>query len=323
MYKAGIIGLGGIAASHFNGLKDTGRAEIVCGWDMNEEAIAKAVEERGIEAKASAERVIHSDVDIVVIDTPGFAHVEYVQQAALAGKDTICEKPVALNMKDALAIKEAVDKSGICFQVSFNHRNNPEFGTLKSVQDDGRLGRTVSAWAHLYAPVSSARWRQIQESGHWRASFELSGGRINEFCSHTVNWLLWVLGAPQTVYGRALFTTEGFELDDADYALIQCEKGVGLLDVHRHAGVAKDSNFGILGTGGSVMLKDGAIGFTAMDEDTVDVPVSTEIKPKHAEFLDCIEAGTQPLTDINSAIDTLKVCLAFNKSAKSGEVETV
>lgn len=322
-YRAGLIGLGGIAASHVNGLKDTGRASVVCGWDQSEGAVAKAVDEWGLEAKSSAEDLIQSDIDIVVIATPGFAHREYVEMAAAAGKHIICEKPVALNMDDALAIKQAAEKAGVMLQISFNHRNDPKFSTLKRVQEEGRIGTTVSAWARLYAPSSSERWRKIQESGHWRASFELSGGRINEFCSHTVNWLLWVLGTPKTVYGRALYVTEGFELDDADYAMIQCEHGVGLLDVHRHAGIAADSNFGILGNGGSVMLKDGAIGLTRMDEDAEDIPIDETIRPKHAEFLDCIEKATEPLTSIDSAIDTLKVCLAFNKSARSGQVEAV
>ncbi len=324
MYKAGLIGCGGIAPSHVDGLKATGRAEIVCAYDIAPDALAGAVEKWGIEpCRSGAELIARDDLDIIVIDTPGFARVEYVQQAAAAKRHIICEKPVALNMDDALAIKRAVEAAGICFQTSFNFRHTPPYVQLKTEAEAGRVGPLVSAWARLHAPSSSARWRQIQESGHWRSSFELSGGRINEFCSHTVNWLIWVLGRPISVYGRSLFVTEGFEVDDSNYALIECERGTGLLEVNRHAGVTDEANYGIMGRHGSVVLKDGRIHFKPMDEDPVDVPINEEIVSKHAHFLDCLEAGRQPLNDIDDAIATLKVCLAFNRSARSNQVEPV
>lgn len=322
-YKAGIIGCGGIAESHFKGLKETGKAEIVSGWDIDPEAVKKYQENWDVKSVESAEALIDSDVDIVVIATPGFAHRDYVEKAATAGKHIICEKPVALNMEDAMAIKQAVENHNIIFQVSFNHRNTPMFVTLKECQDSGCLKGTVSAWARLHAPASSERWLDIQKSGHWRSSVELSGGRINEFCSHTVNWLLWVLGTPKTVYGRALYVTEGFEVDDADYALIECENGVGLLEVNRHAGVAPEENFGIMGHGGSVVLKDKKVLYKPMDKDVEEIPIDEKTMSKHAEFIDCIEQNKQPKTDVDSAIETLKVCLAFNKSAASGQVEKV
>lgn len=161
------------------------------------------------------------------------------------------------------------------------------------------------------------------QSGHWRSSAELSGGRINEFCSHAVNWLLWVLGRPLTVYGRALCVTEGFVLDDADYALIQCEKGVGLLEVNRHAGVAPEENYGVMGHGGSAVLKEGRVFLTPMDQETVEVPIDKAVTSKHNHFIDCVEQGLTPLTHIDDAIDTLRVCLAFNRSAQSNAVEAV
>jgi predicted dehydrogenase len=321
VYKAGIIGCGGISGSHFKGLKNTGRADIVCAWDLNEEAARNTAEKYGIQAAGSADEIINSDIDIVVIATPGFAHVEYVQKAAQAGKHIICEKPVALNLDDAEAMRDAVTKAGIIFQVSFNQRNHPPFVTLKRFEETGRLKGLVSAWARMHAPQASAWWDKITKTGHWRGSMELSGGRINEFSSHTVNWLLWVLGKPKTVYGKALHVTQGFELDDADYAIIECEKGIGMLEVNRHAAIIKDENYGIMGHGGSIVLKDEKITFKPMDEDPEEVPIRDDVSDKHSHFLDCIEESIQPLADIESAIDTLRVCIAFNRSAETGNVE--
>ena len=319
-YRAGIIGCGGIAGSHVRGLRDTGRAEVVAAWDIDGTAAQAFADTWRVPAVASASAVIDTGVDIVVIATPGFAHREYVEQAAAAGRHIVCEKPVALTMEDATAIQRAVEAAGVVCQVSFNQRNAPPFVTLWDVQQSGRIGSTVSAWARLHAPASSDRWRTIQATGHWRASRQRSGGRINEFCSHAIHWLLWVLGPPVSVYGRALHVTEGFELDDVDYALIQCRDGVGLLEVNRHAGVTDEANFGILGHAGSVVLKDGTIHLKPMDQPPVPVPLRTDVTPKHAELLDCIDRGTRPRADIDSAIETLRVCLAFNESADGNQV---
>ena len=322
MFRIGIIGCGGISQSHYERFRQTGRTQIDCLHDIDPEAAREKAKAWKARVMPSAQDVIDR-VDIVVIASPGFAHREYVEMAAAAGKHILCEKPIALNLDDALAMREAVTEAGVMFACNFTQRHKSTFAQLRKVQQSGQLGPTVSAWAALHAPASSERWRHIQQSGHWRASMELSGGRINEFCSHTINWLLWVLGKPHSVYGRALFVTEGFELDDADYALINCESGPGLLDVHRHAGIAADSRYGIQGHAGSVVLKDDKVLLTRMDEETVEVPVDEEVPSLHETFLHAIEEGRTGLEDMDDAIDTLRVCLAFNRSAAGGQVEHV
>ena len=322
MFKVGIIGCGGISRHHHKYFTATGRAEVDFVYDILPDVAREKAITWKARVAASAEELI-DNVDVVVVATPGFAHREYVEAAAAAGKHVYCEKPIALNLEDALAMREAVEKAAVTFEVNFTQRNKPTFAQLRRIEQEGRIGNVVSAWAALHAPASSERWRKIQADGHWRASMQLSGGRINEFCSHTINWLLWVLGKPKSIYGKALYVTEGFELDDADYALIDCETGPGLLDVHRHAGIAADSRYGILGHAGSVVLKNDRVYLTLMDKDPVEIDTDPDVPSRQEAFLHAIEAGNTSLEGIDNAIDTLKVCLAFNRSAKSGQVETV
>ena len=320
MYQVGIIGCGGIASDHHRGFTESGRAEVAWVWDTNAEATAKRAEEWGARPAESPDALIEK-ADIVVIASPGFAHREYVEKAAAAKKPILCEKPIALNLEDALAMRVAVETAGAPFMCAFTARHSPEMRRLKSVLDSGEIGGVVSAWAYLSAPAASARWLEIERTGHWRSSMELSGGRINEFCSHTVNWLLWVLGKPRTVYGKALHVTEGFSLDDADAAILDCEHGVGMLYVNRHAGVASHSDYAVMGHGGSVTARKGKIQLTRMDEEPADLEPEPDVPSKQAHFLDCLEKGEPAVTGIEDAIDTLRVCLAFNRSAESGKVE--
>jgi predicted dehydrogenase len=324
MYNVGIIGCGGIADVHQEGFAATGRACISHVFDADPDAAKLRARQWNAQVCASGEALAGDDsVDVVVIATPGFARLDYIRAATAARKPILSEKPIALSLPEAEQIRALVDQAGVLFMTNFTQRFNPPLATLHQVQHEGRLGDTVSAWARLHAPTPTARWLDIVQSGHWRASRELSGGRINEFCSHTVNWLLWVLGKPKTIYGRAMTVTRGFQLDDADYALLECENGTGILEVNRHAGVAPEENYGIMGHGGSAVLKDGTIRLTAMDQDTVDLPVAADTPSAHGHFLDCLESGTQPRNGIDDAIDTLRTCLAFNRSAASGNVENV
>ena len=59
-----------------------------------------------------------------------------------------------------------------------------------------------------------------------------------------------------------------------------------------------------------------------MDRETRQVPINTGVAGKHDHFLDCIERGDRPVNDIDDAVETLRACLAFNRSAQSGRVET-
>ena len=323
MMRIGLIGCGGIAGSHVQGFAATGRARVARVWDTDAAARIRRAKEWGAEEASDVDEVFGRDIDAVSVATPGFAHREYVERAAAAGKPVLCEKPIALNMEDAQAMKAALEAAGTPCLVGFNFRHEPLYAALREAQQSGAIGGTVSAWAHLSAPASSERWRQIEATGHWRASRELSGGRINEFCSHTIDWLLWVLGRPRSVYGKALHVTEGFSLDDADYAIIDCEGGSAIMSVNRHAGAAPERNYGIQGHGGSVALREDALLLTRMDQKPEPLGRCAAPPTKWEHFLRVVEGREAPRCGMDDAMDTLRVCLAFNRSAVSGRVEGV
>lgn len=317
MHSIGIIGCGGFADHHHKGFTETERAGITACYSRDREKRKTAAERWEARSCDSLDELMDA-VDIVVLSTPGFARTEFILPAAKAGKHILCEKPLALNMDDALTISKAVQDAGITFMTGFNLRNDPRFSAMRKIQNSEAFAGTVSAWYRIHAPSSSSRWLDIEKQGHWRASNELSGGRVTEFGGHGVNWLLWTLGRPLKVYGSAMFVTPGFKVDDADYGIIECENGVGLLEIHRHAAVRKKFSCGIVGHGGSVELDDDTIHHTIMDGETAVIEPDASTPSKHAHFLDCVEAGVQPVNGVDEGLDTLKVCMAFNESVSMG-----
>jgi predicted dehydrogenase len=80
------------------------------------------------------------EVQAVLIATPDKFHAPCVIQAAKAGKDILCEKPIALTMADAYAALEAVSKAGVRLQVGFMRRYDPAYAAAMKRIEAGEIG---------------------------------------------------------------------------------------------------------------------------------------------------------------------------------------
>jgi predicted dehydrogenase len=83
----------------------------------------------------------HPAVDVVSVCTPQHLHCDNVCQAASAGKHLIIEKPVGISLEELRRMRDAVRAAGVKTVVSFVLRWNPLFRTLKTLLQDGALGR--------------------------------------------------------------------------------------------------------------------------------------------------------------------------------------
>ena len=83
------------------------------------------------------------DIRCVVIATPDKFHADAVRAAAAAGKDILCEKPLALNSKDARSALKAVADAGVRLQVGFMRRYDPAYAAAKKRIEAGEIGEPV------------------------------------------------------------------------------------------------------------------------------------------------------------------------------------
>ena len=81
-------------------------------------------------------------VDAVVIVTPTNTHRQ-VEAAAAAGKAVFCEKPLSIALDEAVAIRRAVERSGIFFQMGFMRRFDRGFAAAKQRLGEGVIGDAV------------------------------------------------------------------------------------------------------------------------------------------------------------------------------------
>lgn len=82
-------------------------------------------------------------INAVVIATPDKFHAKAIATAAAAGKDILCEKPLAINLEDAHEALEAVAKAGVRLQIGFMRRYDPAYVAAMRRIEAGEIGEPV------------------------------------------------------------------------------------------------------------------------------------------------------------------------------------
>jgi predicted dehydrogenase len=99
--------------------------KVLCGRD--EDWVKGTAVKFGWESyETSWEKLLsRDDIDMIDITAPSNVHKEIALKAADAGKHIFCEKPLALNVKDAREMLAAVEKNHVKHQIGFNYRFVP------------------------------------------------------------------------------------------------------------------------------------------------------------------------------------------------------
>src|SRR5207247_9001300 len=121
----GVLGVGEMGRRHAENLRRlVPQAQLVAIADVNAARARSAAEELEIEnSYGSLETMLEcKGLDAVVIAASDKFHAAAVKTAAAAGKDILCEKPLALSLAEAHEMLEAVSKTGVRLQVGLMRR---------------------------------------------------------------------------------------------------------------------------------------------------------------------------------------------------------
>lgn len=195
--KVAVIGVGGIAATHFPGWKASPHAELFAFGDINPEKLHKAADQHGIDPalryEDSWELFANPDIDIVDICTPNMYHTPLTIAALEHGKHVLCEKPLAPTPENIAEMIAARDKSGKMLMTAQHFRFTPEAKALKAEIETGVLGDIYHARSWMLrrnALIPSESFLQKQHSG---------GGPCIDIGVHILDLTLWMMGNPKPV----------------------------------------------------------------------------------------------------------------------------
>jgi predicted dehydrogenase len=134
----------------------------------------------------SHEALLEQDLDAVIVCTENATRREAVEMAARAGCHILCEKPIAVTLEDALAMRDAVTSAGVNFMTAFPMRFDPSIQILRERVQAGDLGRVygVNGINHSEIPKAHRAWFADRELA--------GGGAVMDHTVHLTDLYRWI-----------------------------------------------------------------------------------------------------------------------------------
>jgi scyllo-inositol 2-dehydrogenase (NAD+) len=142
----GVLGVGEMGRRHAENLRRlVPRANLIAVADAAGERARQLADELEIEKSyRSLEAMLEcKGLDAVVIAIPDRFHPSAVKLAAAAGKDILCEKPIALGLAEAQELLNAVGKAGVRLQMGFMRRYDRAYAAAMERIEAGEIGTPV------------------------------------------------------------------------------------------------------------------------------------------------------------------------------------
>lgn len=142
------------------------------------------------------------DIDAIYIPLPNHLHVPFTIKSAEAGKHVLCEKPIALNAREASQLIDVRDRTGVQILEAFMVRTNPVWLKAKELLDSGRIGKLRSVIGNFsYMNTDPDNVRNKPEWG--------GGGLMDVGC--------YLIMASRYYFGREPVNVSGFMQKDAAF----------------------------------------------------------------------------------------------------------
>jgi len=269
-----------------------------------------------------AEALADPALDLVLLTVPTPLHHALTLRAAAAGKHVFCEKPIALTLADARAMTAACARAGVRFMVGHVVRFFPEYARIGALLAQGAVGQV--------GVVRAARLNAYPHVGRgWYGNFDWSGGPVLDMMIHDLDTLRWYFGEIARVYARGL--SYGPYRASVDHALAIVRFANGVI-AHVEASWAHArfrTSIEVAGSAG--ILRHASEETAALRLERTGPPeaqmgvglpqaplAASPYQIEFQHFLDCLAAGTPPLTGGDEATRSLAAALATLESIRTG-----
>ena len=274
------------------------------------------------------ELLTDKNVDAIVVMTPTKLHKDVVIDAARAGKAIFCEKPLSLALEDAQAMKDAVVKSGVFFQLGFMRRFDAGYAAAKKKIDAGVIGKPC-----VFKSTSKDKARP----GIDYLRPENSGGLFIDMGIHDFDLARWYFGDVTSVFssGGVLAYPEMKPIGDWDNAFtnLQFANGcIGMVSLSRNGVYGYGIYTEIVGTEGTIQIGyDRETPILVMKNETIThdtIPGFYE-RFENAyivqlqDFVQNLLNNRPPPITCDDGIAAQKIAVAATKSVKEGRVVEV
>jgi predicted dehydrogenase len=296
--------------------------------DPSEEALTVAAAETACDRTFTdpLEAVAADDIDAVVIASPTFTHAELAVAALAAGKNVLCEKPLASTLDEAAAIASAAAESDATFLMGFMRRFDATWMSVAERIAAGEIGKPLLVRSTGRGPGLPPEWALDPET---------SGGLIAEVNSHDLDSIRWFSGQEfETAYaiGRAAKRPDLAErfpgFVDVVLATFELAGGaLAQLDGACPADYGYDARVEVYGSDGVAFVGDPRRGSALLVRrgEAVAEPVrgwrdlfADAYRAEDAHLVAVARGEAEPRTSADDGVRALEAVFAVNRSLAEG-----
>ena len=319
-----VLGCGRIGRMHAAGLAMHPRVKLVSVFDVSDAAARETATRLGV-ARAESVAAVLADpaVQAVLIATPTNTHVDLIIAAARAGKAILCEKPIDIDMARVRHCEAAIAGLPVIIMIGFNRRFDPSFHALRERVKQGEIGTVEQV-------IISSRDPDLPNMGFLAAS----GGMFRDMTIHDFDMARYIVGdiAEVHAFGAVLVDPAIGAAGDIDSAMITLRARSGAL-VHinntRRCVYGYDQRLEVFGSAGMLLAGNRTAttvqSFNGRHTGGADVLLHSFIErytdayaAEVDHFVECLHAGTAPLTNFSDGVEALRVAEAALESMQTG-----
>ena len=330
-YGIGIVGCGGIVNyAHLPAYAAHGLRVLAC-YDVNAETARKTAADHGIPTAYESLDALLADerIEIVDIAVPAEYQRAIAERALAAGKHLLCQKPLAEELPDAVAIAAAAQHFGRKVAVNQQMRWSAGIAAAKDLIARGVIGQPTDAQIQVSVTTPWHMWPWLKVAPRLEIMYH---------SIHYLDSLRYLFGDPAWVTSRhARYPGQPETGETKTVTVLDYDSGLQALVAANHHDHSGDSyaTFRFLGTEG---LIKGTIGllynYPNGRPDTLQVH-STRLAPEAwfdikleglwipdafigpiASLMDAIQRDGTPITDVADNLGTLRVVHAAYRSAQ-------
>jgi predicted dehydrogenase len=342
-----LIGVGvlsfahGHAVTYCDVLQSNSGARLVAAWDDNGARGAENAARFGMDFYDSPAAVLaRDDVDAVIIACETNRHAELILAACAAGKDVLCQKPMATTLEDCDRIIAAVESSGVHFQMAFQMRCDPLNRQIKNWIDEGAIGK-IGAIRRRHCIDVLFNETFVQSAGAWHFDALKNIGMFFDDAVHATDFLYWMMGKPVSVMAEIENTLTNVAPDDCGLAIYKWQNenritlgalfnssvalaGENTCEVYGDEGVIIQNFDDLVSTmhaNGVPALKLYRRATQSWEYSPLEVPArhGARIGAVAGDWIETLQSRSAPTVSARDGKVSVEMCLAAYRSAATGQ----
>jgi UDP-N-acetyl-2-amino-2-deoxyglucuronate dehydrogenase len=321
MIKVGVIGAGRIAVEgHIPAILESSRSQLVGIWTRSSDKCRLLEQKYGCQCYDNYSTFLSSSpAELIIICSPAYLHAPIARLCADLGKHVLIEKPLAINLQEALSVVDTCRNAGVVLGVCYQRRVSPSLLKLKHLLNAKKLGQVIFA-------KTETIWNRPQNYySNGKGSWSIDGGGvlINQGI-HSIDLLNFLFGPSQKVCCETQRRFHNLKAEDLAVGIIKFSQNiVASFICTSAAGVNENHKVTVVGSKATAVLSGNRLTLLSQElkeqnkiEFDSDITLQELIQKQFEIMLNSISKQNNPSCTGEEALMSLATVVAAYESAK-------